>query len=419
MVGLCDCNNFFVSCERVFAPQYNNRPTIVLSSNDGCIIARSNEAKALGLKMGQPLYQVKNIIKRYDIKIFSSNYFLYGDMSNRIMATLRSNVPEIEVYSIDEAFLNFDGYETSKLQEYGLKLSSIVKKNTGVPVSLGIAPTKTLAKIASKLCKKYPKLNGCCLMYRSEDIEKVLKRYPIEDVWGIGRAYSRKLLALEIVTAYDFVSLPAEWVKRNMSIVGFRIWQELKGVPAVKFDNSSPDKQSICVSKSFSKEIEKVEELGSAISTFVTSACEKLRKQKSCCSQLQIFIYTNRHKITALQHSESRVVMFDIQTDSTIEIAQKANEILKSIFKKGYAYKKAGVVLSHISPKLRVQGDLFDKIDRNKHTRLMGVIDSLNSDLGRNKVSLASNTDIFNISSSEFRSDEYTTKWEDILRVKV
>ena len=242
MFGLCDCNNFFVSCERVFDPSLEGRPVVVLSNNDGCIVSRSNEAKALGIKMGQPLYQIQEYIDRYNVAVRSSNYQLYGDMSQRVMTTLKQHVPEIEIYSIDEAFLLLDGFPSERLKEFGERLARRVRRNTGIPVSIGISSTKTLAKIASKLCKKYPKLNSACLMQRDADIRKVLERFPIEDVWGIGRRQAKMFKECNIVTAAQFCDLSEEWIDNRLNITGKRTWLELKGRPCIEF---SQDRKSV------------------------------------------------------------------------------------------------------------------------------------------------------------------------------
>lgn len=235
MYGLCDCNNFYASCQRVFRPDLVGRPVVVLSNNDGCIIARSNEAKALGIGMGQPLYQVQGLIDRHGVAVFSANFALYGDMSRRVMATLRTLVPSVEVYSIDEAFFDLHGI-AEPLDDYGRRIGRTIRRNTGIPVSIGIAPTKTLAKIASKLAKRYPKLDGCCYMHRPEDIEKVLATFPLHEVWGIGRRYGKLFDSMRITTARQFIELPEEWIHRRMGITGLRTWRELP-------PSSSPDRR--------------------------------------------------------------------------------------------------------------------------------------------------------------------------------
>lgn len=419
MYGLCDCNNFFASCERVFNPSLEGKPVVVLSSNDGCIIARSNESKALGIKMGQPLFQAQQIIRANNVAVYSSNMQLYGDMSHRVMATLKGIVPSTEIYSIDEAFINFEGLPQETLQEQGREIARIVMRNTGIPVSIGIAPTKTLAKVASKLCKQYPKLNGCCLMYRHEDIEKVLSTYPIEDVWGIGRRYSKMLQGVSIHTALDFTKAEKEWIKAKMGIGGLRTWRELQGEQCIGFQKTPPDKQSICVSRSFAKELYDFEPLHTAISTFVSSAAEKLRKQGSAAGQMLIFIYTNRHHTQMPQYYESRLIRFDVATDSTLEMLAQASKALRFIFDSNYGYKKAGVILSDIVPKTAIQNTLFDTTDRTKHTRLMQAIDSLNAHHGRNTVSVATQTLSPIKTNRDHLSPHYTTQWSEIITVKI
>lgn len=333
------------------------------------------------------------------------------------MATLRSLVPSTEVYSIDEAFLNFEGMSVDTLAQQGREIARIVRRNTGIPVSIGIAPTKTLAKVASKLCKLYPKLEGCCLMHRPIDIEKVLRTFPIEDVWGIGRRYSKMLHAAGVHTAHDFTQRSAEWVKAKMSVTGLRTWQELCSQPCIGFEHTPPEKQTICVSRSFSKDLTDFDALHTSLSTFVTLAAEKLRKQQSAAGQIQVFICTNRHRTDLPQQYESRLVRFYVATDSTLEMVGQATKALQAIFTPGYGYKRAGVILSDIIPKSEVQAALFDATDRPKHTRLMQTIDSLNRYHGRNTISLASQRFAPQQSSRDHLSPRYTTEWSEILTI--
>ena len=418
MFGLCDCNNFFVSCERVFDPSLEGRPVIVLSNNDGCIVSRSNEVKALGIKMGQPLYQVRDFIKRHNVAVRSSNYHLYGDMSQRVMMTLKQHIPAIEIYSIDEAFLLLDGYPVEKLKQLGEEVARIVKRNTGIPVSIGISPTKTLAKIASKLCKRYPKLNSACLMHRPEDIRKVLEKFPIEDVWGIGRRQSKMFHECHVMTAAQFCDLPEEWIDNRMNITGKHTWLELKGLPCIDFSHETADRQSIMVSRSFSTELHTIEELHETITTFAGIAAEKLRKQKCVAQEMQVFILTNRHREDQPQHHECEQILFATATDSSLEIVKAATAALKRIYRRGYGYKKSGVRLSRITPASSVQGSLFDEIDRPKHKKLMETIDRINAEQGRQSVRLVSQGAISDHTNREHLSPQYTTRWEDILVVK-
>jgi len=419
MIGLCDCNNFFVSCERVFNPSLNGKPVVALSNNDGCIISRSEEAKKLGIKMGQPIYQVKELVEKYKVAVFSSNYYLYGDLSQRVMDTLKTFSPSVEIYSIDEAFINFQGFDFDSLKEYGNSIVKTIKKNVGIPVSLGIAQTKTLAKVASKLCKKYPKLQGCCLMYRPEDITKVLNSFPIEDIWGVGRKYSKMLKNNNIHTAEQFRQLSPDWVRGKMSVVGLRTWKELHGEPCIPFGYIIPDKQSICVSRSFAKELTAIEPLTEALATFVSMAAEKLRKQNSLTRQMQIFIYTNRHRKDKAQHFEGKLITFPTSTNSTIEMVHYATRALKEIYQKEYGYKKAGVILYEISQDTGTQNILFDSIDRSKHTSLMLIMDKLNAQHGKNTVSVGTQGKSKIPAHQDHLSPRYTTHWDEIMVVKV
>ncbi len=419
MFGLCDCNNFFVSCERVFDPSLEQRPVVVLSNNDGCVVSRSNEAKQLGIKMGQPLYQIRDYIKRYNVAVRSSNYHLYGDMSQRVMSTLKQFITSIEIYSIDEAFLLLDGFAIENLKRFGEDIARRVKRNTGIPVSIGISHTKTLAKIASKLCKQYPKLNSACFMYYDKDIRTVLEKFPIEDVWGVGRRQAKMFKECGIKSAAQFCDLPEEWIDNRLSITGKRTWLELQGKPCIEFGHDQPDKQSITVSRSFSKELYDIEELCETITSFAGLAAEKLRKQKSVAQEMQVFIITNRHREDKPQHYECGMVQFPVATDSTLEIVKAATARLRQIYRKGYGYKKSGVRLSNITPANAVQASFFDSVDRPKHKALMQAIDRINAEMGSESVKLVSQGTVSDHTNREYLSPQYTTCWEDILVVKV
>lgn len=419
MYGLCDCNNFFASCERVFRPELNGRPVVVLSNNDGCVIARSNEAKALGIRMGQPYFQVRELAGRHGVATFSTNFILYGDMSRRVIWTLRRMVPAAEVYSIDEAFLDLRGIPIEQLDELGRRISRTVRRDTGIPVSIGIAPTKTLAKIASKLCKQYPKLRGACLMHRPEDIEKVLRGFPIEDVWGIGRKHRKMLQAAGIRTAWDFTQRDAAWIRARMSITGLRTWKELKGEACFDFESAPQPRQQISVSRSFAHELNVYEEVHASVAAFASMCAEKLRSQKSLCAEMTVYILTNRHRDDQPQYFESETIRPAVPTDDTLELVPLATEALRRIFRKGYSYKKAGVVLSELAPKTGTQTDLFDPVDRVRHARLMEAVDTANRLHGRNKLMVASQG--FNPLQMNRRhlSKNYTSDWADIITVKV
>lgn len=416
--GLCDCNNFYASCERVFNPSLVGKPVVVLSNNDGCVIARSNEAKKLGIKMGDPYFQLRDLIKKNNVAVFSSNFILYGDMSRRVMSLLKKFVPATSIYSIDESFIDFTGIDQSKLDELGHQIARTVKQYTGIPVSIGIAPTKTLAKIASKLCKQYPKLNGCCFMHRPQDIEKVLRKFPIGDVWGVGRRYEKMLTAMGVLTAWDFTQLPPEWVRKRMSVVGLRMWKELRGEPCIGFEEMPAAKKQIATTRSFDHDLSDYEELHKRIAQYAASCAEKLRMQNSVCGEMIVFILTNRHKENLPQYYESRLMKLSVPTDSTLELTKYAVKMLRQIYLKGYAYKRAGVILSDIRSKSGTQRDLFDATDRDKHDRLMKTLDGLNASFGRHKIVTAAAGKEFFKMNREHLSKKYTTDWGHIIRVK-
>lgn len=419
MFGLCDCNNFFASCERVFRPDLQGRPVVVLSNNDGCVIARSNEAKALGIRMGHPYFQIRELAERHGVAVFSGNITLYGDMSRRVIATLRAMVPAAEVYSIDEAFLDLRGIPTEELTAMGRHISRTVRRHTGIPVSIGIAPSKTLAKIASKLCKQYPKLQGACLMYRPEDIEKVLRRFPIEDIWGIGRRYRKMLTAAGVTTAWELTQRPEPWIRARMGVMGVRTWRELQGEACIDFETAPPARQQISVSRSFAHELTDFEQLHSAVVTFTSMCAEKLRLQQSLCTEITVYILTNRHREELPQYYESETVRPTIPTDDTLELAPLAAKALQRIFRAGYGYKKAGVIFSGLTSNNSVQADLFDPVDRTRHARLMEAMDAANNLYGRHKVMIAAQGFTPLQVTREHLSPSYTTDWAELLTVKV
>ena len=418
MYALADCNNFFVSCERVFRPDLEGRPVIVLSRNDGCAIARSNEAKALGIKMGDPLFKLRALIDKHNIAIFSTNMSLYADFSRRVRAVLRECAPFIEVYSIDEAFLDLRGIEDVDFDSFAKSLSVRCKRLTGIPISVGVAPTKTLAKIAAELCKSYPKLRGGCFMHRTEDIEKVLKRWPIEDVWGIGRRTTPRLRAVGVNTAFDFTQLNEHYVRREMGITGLRTWRELRGTPAIEFEAAADAKQSICNSRSFSTEIYDRAELSEQVAKFASMTAEKLRSQNSVCTHLTVFAATNRFKENEVQQYGHICVPFAEPTDSTIDIVRVAREALDEIFVRGTGYKKAGVIASGIMPREGVAVSMFDAEHQQRHRRLMKTLDTINSRVGDGAVVVASAGLSEVKANSAHRSPGYTTNWNDLPIVK-
>lgn len=420
MFALADCNNFFASCERVFRPDLQGKPVIVLSNNDGCAVARSNEAKALGIKMGDPLFKIRDIVNKHKIAVFSGNMALYGDMSQRVRWVLEEFAPSIEVYSIDEAFLDLRGMENIDFDKYAKTISKRCYKMTSIPVSVGIAPTKTLAKIASKLCKQYPRLKGGCYMHRPEDIEKVLRKYPIEDVWGIGRRTTAKLKLMCVYTAYDFTQLSESRVRSLFSITGLRTWKELQGIPCIDFEDGFEAKQSICVSRSFSSEIYDVKELQEQIANFSASMAEKLRKQQSAVCEMVVFAYTNRFKEHEPQTHGSVLISFVTPTSEQRTIVSKAAEAVRELFKKGYGYKKAGVVATKIVSDKCIMHSLFEdaQVTEREH-KITTVLDTINKTFGKGTIKLAVQGSGHIKSSSDNQSPHYTTLWTDIPRVTV
>lgn len=414
MFGLVDCNNFYASCERVFNPSLNGKPIVVLSNNDGCVIARSNEAKALGIKMGVPAYQIKDLVKKHDVAVFSSNYVLYGDMSGRVMSMLAELAPEIEVYSIDEAFLNLEGIQD--LQTVGSKIVRQVTRGTGIPVSAGIASTKTLAKVANKFAKKYPAYNRLCIIDTEEKREKALKLFEIGDVWGIGRRQAAKLEKQGVKTAYDFTQLPGSWVRKNMTVTGERTWKELRGISCIDMETAPPAKKQICTSRSFGKMVEDIDTMSEAIATHASTCAKKLRQQKSYAMSLLVFIHTNNFREDLPQYWKNTIIKLPVPTSDTLEIVHYALEGLKSIFMPGYQYKKAGVIITEIVTSAQL--GLFDTVDREKREKLMQAIDKVNGE-HRHLVKLAvqGNGKDWKLKQEQL-SKRYTTDINEVLTIK-
>ena len=420
MFALADCNNFFASCERVFRPDLQGKPVIVLSNNDGCAVARSNEAKALGIKMGDPFFKIRHIVEKNDVAVFSGNMALYGDMSQRVRWVLEEFAPSIEIYSIDEAFLDLRGIAGIDFDAYAKKISADCWRLTSIPVSVGIAPTKTLAKIASKLCKQYPKLRGGCYMHRPQDIEKVLRRFPIQDVWGIGRKTSAKLLSMGVRTAWDYTQLPEHAVRKMFALPGLKTWKELGGVPCIEFEDGFEAKQSICVSRSFAKEITDVDDLGEQIANFASSMAEKLRQQRSVTSEMMVFAYTNRFKDNEPQTHGNSLVHFEHPVNDQRTIVSKAVAAAHELYKRGYGYKKAGVVATHIIQECDVVHSLFEESEMlEREHKITSALDVINGTFGRGTVKLAAQGSGRIKSASEKQSPHYTTLWTDIPNVSV
>lgn len=419
MYGLADCNNFYVSCERVFNPSLNGLPVVVLSNNDGCVISRSQEAKKLGIKMGEPLFKIKQLVTRENVKVFSSNFALYGDMSYRVMNTLAAAVPSIEIYSIDEAFLNLGGIEPNKVKILVRELAAKVKMHTGIPVSIGVSNTKTLSKVATKLCKIYPKLSNSCVMYRQQDITKVLKKFPVGEVWGIGRKYSHILNKSRVKSAYDFASLNPVWVRSKMKITGLKTWKELNGEPCFSIEENIPNKKQICTSRSFARDLYDHEEVIMAVAKFTSICAQKLRAQNGVVSRIVLFIYTNPYKDYINRDSRSVIIPLEYPTDNTLDLVKVTCRAVSEILKDGYGYKKAGVIFTEISRKEETSGTLFHERDLYKEASLMRSLDDVNLKYGRDTLVTASQgIDEIKYNRNNL-SPRYTTSWSDIIKVKV
>jgi DNA polymerase V len=420
MFALADCNNFFASCERVFRPDLYGKPVIVLSNNDGCAVARSEEAKALGIKMGAPLFKIRDIVEKGHVAVFSSNFALYGDMSRRVQEVLRMFSPSVEQYSIDEAFLDLGGMTGVDFDAYARQISRTCWQYTSIPVSVGIAPTKSLAKIASKLCKKYPKLQGGCYMHRPQDIEKVLRSFPVGDVWGIGRRSLKKLEQMGVRTAWDYVQLPETTVRKLFFLPGFRTWKELKGIPCIALEDMVEPKQSICVSRSFAHEITDCAALCEQVANFAEGTVRKLRQQGSMALEMVVFAATNRFKEDLPQASAGHCVTLPEASDDHRTLILSAVEAAKALYRPGYGYKKAGVVITRLVQREHHTGSLFaNQAAAERESRLSAAIDSIHRVYGRDSLLLAAQGDGSIRSAREHQSPHYTTLWEDIPPVKI
>ena len=419
MFALIDCNNFYASCERVFQPHLNSKPVVILSNNDGCVIARSNEAKSLGIPMGAPAFKYKEIFQKNKVQIFSSNFTLYGDISNRVMSIISRYVPDVEIYSIDEAFIKFDGFSEDEANK---KCSDIIKtifKWTGIPVSIGLAPTKSLAKVANRIAKKYStRTNGFYSINNNEKRIKALKNISAGDIWGIGFQNEKKLLKVNVKSGMDFVNLPDQWVKKNMSIIGLKLKKELEGIPTLNIEEGKIDKKSIATTRSFESEISSLTDLIERITTFSVVASKKLRRQNSECNMISVFIRSNPFKQTDDKYHFSLTGSLSFSTNSSIEISKFAVKLLTKIYSKNKSYKKAGIILMGLSPQSSHQFSLFDQnIDKQK--KLMRSIDNIDNKYGLYKVRLASQDQkrIWKMKRQKL-SRNYTTEIDEVLIVK-
>jgi DNA polymerase V len=417
-LALVDCNNFYVSCERVFNPNLEGVPVVVLSNNDGCAVARSGEVKALGIKMGEPWFKMKEIAKQHGIIALSSNYALYGDMSARVMSTLSNFSPKQEIYSIDECFLDLSGFNPATLADYGQTIRQTVRQNTGIPVCVGIAETKTLAKLANHCAKKgFAGANGVCDFGQLSDAERfnVFSQIPAGDIWGVGRKYTEKLLTLDIKTVEDLRTVNPDRIRSQFSVVLGRTVQELNNIPCLELDEAGAARQQIMVSRSFGQCVSNLEDLSESVAYYATTAAEKLRHDKSVVASLCVFIRTNPFSEKEPQYEKSVIVPMS-PTDDTSKIVGAALAGLRQIYRSGFQYKKTGVLLMGLHPKGVMQGSLFDEPESHaKSDSLMQVMDAINHKMGKGSVGIAASGVKHRWAMRrEKMSPNYTTDWDEL-----
>lgn len=418
MFALTDCNNFYASCERVFNPKWIGKPIVVLSNNDGCVIARSNEAKALGIPMGAPFFQYRDLMRAHDVIVCSSNYTLYGDMSARVMRTLREFSPDMQIYSIDEAFL---GLPEKGSYDYGMKIRSTVLQWTGIPVSIGIAATKTLAKVANKHAKKNPQSGGVYVLDNQKSIDEILDTLPLTEIWGIGRRLALRLNRKGIITAKDFRDADDALIKKSISVVGLRTAMELRGISCLPLDEVPPPKKSVTCSRAFGKPIDALPELQEAIASYAARAAEKIREQESLATSLLVFVELHPFVQDGTGHFHVRVSLPE-PTDYTPHLIYYAKAAVSELFQEGNRYRKAGIILDDLVPGQCYQGDLFapQTIDKDKQRRIMRLVDTLNESYGYTIIQTAAE----GVSNGwrmkqHFRSSKFTTDWDGLLKIKI
>tara|TARA_B110000438_G_scaffold303088_1_gene363069 strand:- start:1826 stop:3082 length:1257 start_codon:yes stop_codon:yes gene_type:complete len=416
MIALADCNNFYASCERVFNPALKNKPIVVLSNNDGCVIARSNEAKILGIQMGEPVFKVKDIIDNNNVYVFSTNFALYGDMSSRVMSLLTDMAPEIEIYSIDEAFMNFSGVKNNV--HLASKMKSIIVQSTGIPISIGIAKTKTLAKVANYIAKKQTN-EGVYILAEQQQIIEVLKEFSVSKLWGVGSRHLKMLNSYGINTAYDFIQLKEEWVLEKMTIMGLRMQQELKGDSCFSIDAYPSRKKNIRTSRSFGVKVKSLQIIQESITTHAARCAEKLRMENSCARYVSVILRTNPFSKSQDYYYGYKSINLEIPTNDSMEIVNAAKILLGSIYKEGLIYTKSGVIVGDTVPADQVQLSLFySEQNKEKRKNLYKSIDFINHTMGRDKIQLlGQGIEKKWKLKQENLSPCYTTRWTDLLRV--
>lgn len=414
--ALVDGNSFYCSCERVFNPSLKNKPVLVLSNNDGCVVARTDEVKALGIGMGVPFFKIKDIVQKNNVKVFSSNYTLYGDMSKRMMTTLSQFTPEMEVYSIDEAFLDFSGMAHFNFTEYSKDIRKVVLRNTGLPTSIGIGTTKVIAKMANRLAKKnMNNTEGVLDLTDLKLAEKYMANFPVEDLWGVGRQSTIKLKNFGIHTALQLKNANEDFIQKQFTIVGRRILLELKGISCIDLASIEADQKQILSSRSFGKPVTTLDALKEAVANHITEACEKLRKQNCVARQIVVFIRTNAFNLTKPQYYNSGFINLSSGSSVTNKMIRHAHHILERIYRDGFEYKKCGILFNDFVKYDQVQLNFFDEFDTPREMDLMDVMDQINKQDGRNTVKFAAcGINPFWKMLSQMKTPAYTTRWSEL-----
>ncbi|MFC6268055.1 Y-family DNA polymerase [Frigoriflavimonas asaccharolytica] len=420
MIALVDCNSFYASCEQVFRPDLQNKPVIVLSNNDGCAIAANKHAKALTeIPMFQPIFKIKNLLDENNVSYFSSNYTLYSDMSRRVMNTLRAFSPLVEEYSIDESFVDLSHSTDLDFQNLGSIIKKTVEKNTGIPVGVGIAKTKSLSKLANKFAKKIPENNDVYVVDTEEKRRNLLINLKVKDIWGIGKKHTERLQKINIITALDFAEMPLDWVRKEMTIIGERLWRELNNEICLELNPIPDAKQGIGTAKSFGKKLTDYTLIEEACSFYVSEVADLLRQQKSAATEIEVFLQTNQFSQSDPQYKNKIIVKLYSPTNSTISLTKAALKGLREIYLPGYRYKKVGVNLTHFVPENEIQASLFDEKTKIESEEITKVMDILNNKFGKNKVKLA----VVGTREKEWslikehRSPRFTTQWDELLTI--
>lgn len=418
MIALVDCNNFYASCERLFNPKLKQQPIVVLSNNDGCVIARSDEAKALGIKMGAPAFMFADFFEKNNVQVFSSNYTLYGSLSDRVHQLLTDFAERVEIYSIDEAFLFLGDFAYTNPEKLAVSLKTAVKRNVGIPVSVGIAPTKTLAKMANRFAKKTKNEIGVHVLDSKQKIDEVLAFTGVGDIWGVGPQYAKLLKRNGFNTAADFVNIPEEWIRKNMSVVGQRTLNELRGLPSIAFEEIIPTRKNICVGRGFGKLLTKKEEVQEALSNYTGMVAKKLRNEKLCTSLIHVFLQTNVHRTDDKQYFGSINMELPVATNSSFELIRYSTQALDKLFREGYNYNKVGCIAMQLVPQETIQASLFDERARKKDDSIMQALDKVNGYFGKDMVKVARQGFGKKWKLRQLHLSKcYTTRIEDILKV--